>query len=151
MRPSVLKNARAILICKLYISYEPPHPKNLYKFFWFRSSFDALKPQFGYNCVPRAVSKFDETFSLIHVPPPGKYTVRRAIRLSDRGLEELKMLTPPVLSDSFFTRLMDVKRCSAFVWFFASKMVEHLSKRVSWILFLAAYPKNLPLPSKIRV
>ena len=45
--------------------------ESIYKVFWFRLSFDALKPQFGYNGVPRAVSKFDERFSLIHVPTHG--------------------------------------------------------------------------------
>ena len=46
-------------------------PRVFYIFFAFELSFDALKPQFGYNCVPAAVSLFDERLSSIHVPTHG--------------------------------------------------------------------------------
>lgn len=62
--------------------------------------------------------------------------------------EELKMLTPPLLSQSFFQRLVDVKRC-----FGAPRTIEEELRTDTWVLdgpFWLVVAGNYWMPLHLR-
>lgn len=104
--------------------------ESICKVLWFRLSFDALKPQFGYNCVPRAVSKFDERFSLIHVPTHVPSVFSRPWAWGTENADA---------TGSFWQLLHTFHGREAMLGFCVVLRVDNggtpHSKRVSWILF----------------